>query len=362
MFHRSFIHCLPAIAIVAMTINLRAQTDGFTFFGISKQLSYVQTSSAAPVLETPQPGRFESIGELAGSLRLPSGTTLNYAAEVGVDQRFASGAAMDAAFPAGAYTLTVGSVSGIAMTMPANPYPADIPRVLNGTWNAAGRLIVDPTKDFTIIINPFPNFAPPGGLSNAYLSIWFGNDDDLVSREQLSLVTSAPFTTVTIPAGTLVAGRNYNSEIGWFTSSSLNTTSIPGSHGVVIGAYVTFFQIAAVAPPNSAPTIASQPASRTMASGSTAVFSVGADGAPAPTYQWRRGTTNLAGETRSTLVLSGAAASAGNYNCVVTNSGGSVTTNDAVLTLNNVPATDVGRLVNLSVLAPTGPGAQLLTM
>ncbi|MGH9790630.1 MAG: hypothetical protein ACRD5W_05415, partial [Candidatus Acidiferrales bacterium] len=91
------------------------------------------------------------------------------------------------------------------------------------------------------------------------------------------------------------------------------------------------------------------------------IFSVGAGGMSAPTYQWRRGMTAIAGETRSTLVLSGAAASAGNYNVVVTNSLGSVPSADAALTVNTIAATEVGRLVNLSILAPTGPGVQLLT-
>lgn len=339
-----------------------AQSASPTFFGISKQLSYLQTSSAAPVLSSGQPARFETVGILPGSLGLPNGTVLTYTAGNGVDRSFASAAAMDAAFPAGTYALTVGAVSGIAMTMPANPYPADVPRVLNGTWNAAGRLVVDPTKDFTITLNPFTGFNPPGGIGNAYLSIWFGEDDDLVSRNQLSADNPTVFTTVTIPAGTLVAGRTYNAEAAYIASPILNTTSIPGSFGVVIGINQTTFQIAAVAPANAAPTIATQPAPKTITAGSTAVFSVEANGTPAPTYQWRRGTTAITGETRPTLVLTGANASAGSYNCVITNSGGSVTTVDAVLTVSNVAATDIGRLINLSVLAPTGPGARLLTM
>ena len=92
------------------------------------------------------------------------------------------------------------------------------------------------------------------------------------------------------------------------------------------------------------------------------VFAVGARGVPAPVFQWRRGGTPLPGETRSTLVLRGTAALAGGYSCVVTNDSGTVTSGEAMLTVNPVAATALGRLANLSVLAPTGPGTRLLTM
>lgn len=354
---RTFLVGLAAVAA-------QAQAQDPVFYGISKGLNYGQTSSAAPTLLA-QPGRFETVGEQPGSMRLPSGTTLNYQAQ-GIDQRFASAAAMDAAFPAGTYTLSVGSVSGITLNMPANPYPTDVPRVLNGTWNAAGRLVVDPTKDHTITLNTFTGFNPAGGIGSAFLSIWFGDGDDLVVRDQLSLDNPNVFTTVTIPANTLVAGRTYNAKAGYFASAVLNTTSIPGALGVCVGANETEFQIAAVAPPNAAPTIAVPPAAQTISNGSTTVFSVVADGVPAPTYQWRRDNTAIPGATRSTLLLNGNPAAfsplAGNYSCVITNSVGTVTTANATLTVNPTSPADAGRLINLSILAPTGPGAQVLTV
>lgn len=334
--------------------------DAQTFYGIQKGLNYVQTSSAAPALQA-QPGRFETIGDLGGSLRFPNGTTQNYGPD-GIDQRFASTAAMDAAFPAGTYVLSVGSVSNISMTMPPNPYPADVPRVTNGTWNAANRLVIDPTKEYTITINTFSGYNTPGQAGSMFLSIWFGDEADLIFRDQNTLQAASAFTTVTIPAGTLVAGRNYNAKMGFFQSYTFNTTSVPDAIGLVMSTNETEFQIAAVAPANAAPTIAVQPASRTVATDGTVAFSVVADGVPAPTYQWRRGTTPLAGETRPTLVLTGGAVAAGNYNVVVTNSQGAVTSADAILDVQALSAVDTGRLINLSVLAPTGPGAQLLTV
>jgi len=71
----------------------------------------------------------------------------------------------------------------------------------------------------------------------------------------------------------------------------------------------------------------------------TAMLSVAASAAPAPTYRWRRGTTNLnntggySGVTTPTLTVSPVtlALEAPDYNCLVTNTCGSVASNNASL-------------------------------
>ncbi|HVP13519.1 MAG TPA: immunoglobulin domain-containing protein, partial [Phycisphaerae bacterium] len=86
-----------------------------------------------------------------------------------------------------------------------------------------------------------------------------------------------------------------------------------------------------------APTITGQPTNQTACSGGSAGFTVTATGSPAPTYQWRRGTANLvnggniSGATTATLTINpvGTGDAATDYNCVVTNSSGSVTSNNA---------------------------------
>ena len=109
--------------------------------------------------------------------------------------------------------------------------------------------------------------------------------------------------------------------------------------------------------PPAAPTFEAQPTDMTARVGSGAFFSVLATGG-GPTYQWRKDGADLAGETGSTLFLSDVqAASQGSYSCVVTNPGGSVTSDGANLT---VVAEGSARLVNLSARALVGTGGDIL--
>lgn len=85
------------------------------------------------------------------------------------------------------------------------------------------------------------------------------------------------------------------------------------------------------------PVFVAHPVSQTVAVGATLTLSVGATGSPAPTLQWRRNGTNLAGATGTTLTLSNLQpAQAGDYTVVATNSAGSVAS--AIATVTIVPA------------------------
>jgi hypothetical protein len=116
---------------------------------------------------------------------------------------------------------------------------------------------------------------------------------------------------------------------------------------------------------NTAPAIVTQPASRTVTEGAAVTFSVVATGTPAPTYQWRKNGVNITGATAASYTVSSAsAASAATYSVVVTNSGGSVTSSGAVLTVNTLPdittqpvdrTAAVGSSVSFSVVATGTP-------
>ena len=96
---------------------------------------------------------------------------------------------------------------------------------------------------------------------------------------------------------------------------------------------------------SSAPVITNQPQSITVSEGNQASFSVTATGTPPLSYQWRKNTANISGATNSTYTIpSVIPADAGNYSVVVSNSAGSVTSNNATLTVtpaNQLPTATI---------------------
>ena len=98
-------------------------------------------------------------------------------------------------------------------------------------------------------------------------------------------------------------------------------------------------------PSGSAPIIQSNPGNLTEAVGATKVtFTGSATGSPTPTYQWYFGTKKITDATSSSYTIAKvAAANAGNYSFVATNSHGSATSKSATLTVVT-PPTITGQL------------------
>ena len=89
---------------------------------------------------------------------------------------------------------------------------------------------------------------------------------------------------------------------------------------------------------SQAPGITSQPQSQTVSAGSSASFSVTATGSAPLSYQWQKNNTAISGATTSTYTIASAqSGDAGNYNVVVSNSAGSITSNTATLTVTTSP-------------------------
>jgi hypothetical protein len=94
---------------------------------------------------------------------------------------------------------------------------------------------------------------------------------------------------------------------------------------------------------NTIPVISVQPISTAAKAGDTASFTVSASGSPAPTFQWQvkpaGGTfANISGATAATYSFIVAAADAGKqFQVVVSNVAGPVTSNAATFTLNTLP-------------------------
>ena len=97
------------------------------------------------------------------------------------------------------------------------------------------------------------------------------------------------------------------------------------------------------------PTIVTNPGNSTVCPGGGTSFTVSANGTVPLSYQWRRNTSNLSnggafsGVTTATLTLTGVTgAEAGSYDCIVTNTCGSVTSNGGTLNVLTADADNDG--------------------
>ena len=90
---------------------------------------------------------------------------------------------------------------------------------------------------------------------------------------------------------------------------------------------------------NAPPTITGHPANQTVTQGQPATFGVTASGSPTLTYQWQRNQTNISGATSPsyTLTSTTAADNGARFRCLVTNSFGTATSDEATLTVQPLP-------------------------
>jgi len=88
---------------------------------------------------------------------------------------------------------------------------------------------------------------------------------------------------------------------------------------------------------NLAPSITTQPSAKTVTVGQSATFSVVASGTPTLRYQWRRNTVPVTGATQSSYTTPATTLgdNGAQFDCIVTNDYGNVTSNAAALTVTS---------------------------
>jgi parallel beta-helix repeat protein len=190
------------------------------------------------------------------------------------------------------------------------------------TVNTTPSITGQPTNQ-TACLGGSTNFTVTATASPTPTYRWRKGTTNLTDGGNIS--GSATATLTINPVGTGDAATNYNCVV---TNTCGSATSNNASLAL-----------------NSAPTISGQPSDQSVNLGDPASFTVTAAGLPAPTYQWRKGMTNLAdggnisGSATATLTIDavGNGDLATNYNCVVTNTCGSATSSDASLSLNSAP-------------------------
>lgn len=144
--------------------------------------------------------------------------------------------------------------------------------------------------------------------------------------------TIVTFTiAATCPYGTLSYQWRLNgNNISGQTSTSYTTTAAGDYTCVVSGLWGPVTSNTATLTTTAPPSISGQPATQRVAYGGTGTFSVTASGA-ALSYQWRRNKTNISGATGTTYTT----ANPGSYDCLITNTCGTITSDSAPLLINN---------------------------
>ena len=116
--------------------------------------------------------------------------------------------------------------------------------------------------------------------------------------------------------------------------------------------------------PPSAPTISVQPANTNVVAGQNATFLVTANGTAPLAYQWRSNNVDIAAATNSSLTLLAVQTNAAaNYSVLITNAIGSITSSNALLTVNYSLSSTVigsGTIVPSPSQSSYTPGATVL--
>lgn len=165
-----------------------------------------------------------------------------------------------------------------------------------------------------------------------------------ISTPTLTLLVGSPiFLTANFTRATAFRWRRGGNEFAESNSPALTLNNAqPGDSGlyVLIGLNAdgatpaTPVQVTIQQPAPGLPMVTAQPRNTTILPGNSGLIFAGIASNPGATYQWRLNGTPISGATSTTLTLANfQAAAAGRYSLVATNSFGSVTTGDAIVTL-----------------------------
>ena len=223
---------------------------------------------------------------------------------------------------------------------------------LSYQWFKDGVAISGATSSTLTITNAQPSTV---GIYSVRVSNSFGS---ATSQSVTISVNTAPELVTPPRAQTVLAGSSVTFSVN-ATGGGLsyqwrkNGVSISGATGLsltlnnvsaadaanydvvvtnALGSITTSVAQLIVATAPTTPVFTAQPASRTAVAGSSVVLSAAAMGVPAPNYQWRRNGIPISGATSSTLTFANVQpGDAANYDVVVTNSSGSVTSQAGTL-------------------------------
>jgi formylglycine-generating enzyme required for sulfatase activity len=161
-----------------------------------------------------------------------------------------------------------------------------------------------------------------------------------------------------LKGGSTISGATLSS-LTIANASALDAGSYSAVVSNSVASVVSSSATLTVIPVAVAPTLIFQPVSQVVTAGETVIFSVGAGGAPAPTYQWLKNGGAIAGATSSILQLASVvSADAATYSVVVSNAAGSLVSSGASLTIN--PASSMPSIVSQPSSKSVSPGSTVV--
>ncbi len=144
--------------------------------------------------------------------------------------------------------------------------------------------------------------------------------------------------------GTATQAGLYNFTVEAWQNTNRSGSVTPGTTSINV-----------TAPAGSIATITTQPRSQVVDAGSSVTFSVVASATQAISYHWYKDSSPISGATNASLSIpSVQVGDAGTYSVLVTTAGGSITSQAAFLTVNNVNAVPVFSLEPDSQTIPDG--------
>jgi hypothetical protein len=212
---------------------------------------------------------------------------------------------------------------------------------------SAGSVWGQSTNQITVVT---PNAAPQGTFG---LTVTFNLDTDsppappggvMPTSVKIGTLTGSSVTHSTQYVVTAIFDIPLSEPVG--AKDAVITFPIPGG-GTVVFSKAGGFTVTSGGP--TPPVITRQPQSVTVPPGGAASFSVTASGTEPLRYQWQKDDDDIDGATASTYGIDPVGTEdAGTYRCIVTNDYGTATSDEALLTVaelptNSFPVVDTGQ-------------------
>jgi len=226
-------------------------------------------------------------------------------------------------------------------------FPTNAWMVLAGDFNCGSRTESPgmPTLETFLSDNPIP----VDNLGNSDTSINRNHPHDYVmpSFSFTNHEVATVYPNHVYPTGLVFDSRVYSvNDLTNFAPVQQADSGLAQHMGVV----KDFLLTGVTNTSSAAPAITTQPASQTIAPGSTLIVSVTATGTAPLTYQWMLNSAPISGATTNPFTLYNAQfTDSGTYSVLVTNSLGNVLSSNALINVTNVPPDITSQPLSLSI-------------